>query len=364
VAVGALIVASGTSSVTDSTWDVVSGGSIPLNINDATTSSGVTTNTSYIYGDLLLGGTAPVEQIATTSSGSTAVFIVSNQTGVQGVFSSSGTVDELALYSLYGRQTIVSGTKVTPFGDQGSYTDSTGLIYVFNRYYDPTTGQFVSVDPKVATTDQPYVFTGDDPLNSTDPLGLTLATAAQALTNALTELTIRISAAASNPTAANVAAVSALAARVGSDTKAVADAVTPVESAPTSTPLRGVTGVATSPIVSAAATASGAASTILGNGSDGTLSGIPPEVRGGLQDLSGVVTVISGFGTSLNDSNQGHGIVYSLFDGLLQSAAAAGGAVVGAIVCSETVVLDAACAVGAGAASQKAEKTVFNLFFK
>jgi YD repeat-containing protein len=48
------------SSVTDSTWDVVSGGSIPLNVNDATTSSGTTTNTSYLYGNLLFGGTAPI----------------------------------------------------------------------------------------------------------------------------------------------------------------------------------------------------------------------------------------------------------------------------------------------------------------
>jgi hypothetical protein len=43
---------------------------------------------------------------------------------------------------------------------------------VFNRFYDPTTGQFMSIDPDVATTDQPYVFTDDDPLNGTDPLGL------------------------------------------------------------------------------------------------------------------------------------------------------------------------------------------------
>jgi len=41
-----------------------------------------------------------------------------------------------------------------------------------NRYYDPTTDQFLSVDPAVATTDQPYVFTNDNPLNSEDPLGL------------------------------------------------------------------------------------------------------------------------------------------------------------------------------------------------
>jgi hypothetical protein len=32
----------------------------------------------------------------------------------------------------------------------------------------------MSIDPYVATTDQPYVFTNDDPLNSTDPLGLSL----------------------------------------------------------------------------------------------------------------------------------------------------------------------------------------------
>jgi hypothetical protein len=43
---------------------------------------------------------------------------------------------------------------------------------VINRYYDPATDQFLSIDPEVATTDQPYVFTNDDPLNATDPLGL------------------------------------------------------------------------------------------------------------------------------------------------------------------------------------------------
>jgi hypothetical protein len=37
---------------------------------------------------------------------------------------------------------------------------------------DPATDQFLSVDPDVAETGQPYAFTGDDPLNATDPLGL------------------------------------------------------------------------------------------------------------------------------------------------------------------------------------------------
>ena len=48
------------------------------------------------------------------------------------------------------------------------------MTSAINRYYDPTTDQFLSVDPAVADTNQPYVFTNDNPLNATDPLGLCL----------------------------------------------------------------------------------------------------------------------------------------------------------------------------------------------
>ena len=40
-----------------------------------------------------------------------------------------------------------------------------------NRYYDPATAQFVSVDPAVATTGAPYYYASDDPVNDTDPNG-------------------------------------------------------------------------------------------------------------------------------------------------------------------------------------------------
>jgi RHS repeat-associated protein len=46
---------------------------------------------------------------------------------------------------------------------------SNGLI---GRYYDPVTAQFVSVDPAVAVTGEPYGFAGDDPANESDPSGL------------------------------------------------------------------------------------------------------------------------------------------------------------------------------------------------
>jgi uncharacterized protein RhaS with RHS repeats len=46
------------------------------------------------------------------------------------------------------------------------------LIYLRARYYDPSTGQFISRDPLTATTRQPYAYGYDDPLNVTDPSGL------------------------------------------------------------------------------------------------------------------------------------------------------------------------------------------------
>jgi RHS repeat-associated protein len=159
-----------TTSSTESTWDLVSGGAMPLDINDAESSSAsplLSVNTSYLFGNLLFGGTAPVEQI----SGSTVMYLVTSPAGVQGVYSSSATSLQQTLYSTYGIETVTSGSKVTPYGFQGSYSDSTGFLYLINRYYDPTTDQFMSVDPLVDQTDQPYVFVDDEPLNATDPFG-------------------------------------------------------------------------------------------------------------------------------------------------------------------------------------------------
>ncbi len=61
---------------------------------------------------------------------------------------------------------------MTPFGYAGEYTDPTGLIYLRNRYYDTATAQFLSVDPIVDVTGEPYSYAGANPLQNTDPLGL------------------------------------------------------------------------------------------------------------------------------------------------------------------------------------------------
>ncbi len=43
---------------------------------------------------------------------------------------------------------------------------------VVGRYYDPSTGQFLSVDPFVDKTGMPYAYGGGDPVSNADPLGL------------------------------------------------------------------------------------------------------------------------------------------------------------------------------------------------
>jgi RHS repeat-associated protein len=53
------------------------------------------------------------------------------------------------------------------------YTDAeSGLVYLRARYYDPTTGQFISRDPIESVTRVPYSYAGNNPLNNVDPSGL------------------------------------------------------------------------------------------------------------------------------------------------------------------------------------------------
>jgi RHS repeat-associated protein len=58
-------------------------------------------------------------------------------------------------------------------GYDGQYTSSdTGLIYLRAREYDPATAQFLTVDPAVSVTREPYGYVGDNPVNREDAVGL------------------------------------------------------------------------------------------------------------------------------------------------------------------------------------------------
>jgi len=65
------------------------------------------------------------------------------------------------------------GTTTTPLTYGGGYADSaTGLIYLVNRYHDPASGSFTTVDPAFLTTGAAYTYANGDPANAWDPMGL------------------------------------------------------------------------------------------------------------------------------------------------------------------------------------------------
>lgn len=121
---------------------------------------------AYVY----TGGTTPAEQV-NLSTGAARYLVHDALGSVRGIVS-TGALIATTSYDAWGNPLTSGGlTSYTPFGYAGGYTDPTGLIYLISRYYDPATGQFISVDPDVAQTGQPYAYTGGDPVSEADPVG-------------------------------------------------------------------------------------------------------------------------------------------------------------------------------------------------
>lgn len=74
-------------------------------------------------------------------------------------------------YEPYGRP-LATGIATTPAGYIAQPHDTNGLIYLNNRYYDSTLGAFISVDPLVRVTGQPYTYANANPATLSDPNGL------------------------------------------------------------------------------------------------------------------------------------------------------------------------------------------------
>ena len=89
--------------------------------------------------------------------------------------STSGTTTDTLSTDAFGNTVASSGTSPSPFGFVGGVgyqSDSdTGLMLLGHRYYDPSTGRFLSRDP-IQDGYNWYTYCNNDPVNAIDPEGL------------------------------------------------------------------------------------------------------------------------------------------------------------------------------------------------
>ncbi len=137
-------------------WDTAE--QIPIILSDETN--------SFIYGPENL----PIEQINTSEE---PTYLHHDQQGSTRLLTNhEGKETGAYTYTSYGKILEHTGTATTPLEYDGQYiTENTELIYLRARTYDPTTGQFLSIDPALKTTSEPYAYTSDNPENTTDPGG-------------------------------------------------------------------------------------------------------------------------------------------------------------------------------------------------
>lgn len=137
------------------TWDTAE--QLPVLLEDETN--------NYVYGPAGM----PVEQIPV--SGGTLYLHGDQQGSTRLLTNAAGEKAGAYTYNPYGTTLEHTGAATTPLQHDGQYTSAdTGLIYLRARTYDPATAQFLTLDPALDATGEPYGYAQDDPEN-VDPTG-------------------------------------------------------------------------------------------------------------------------------------------------------------------------------------------------
>jgi RHS repeat-associated protein len=113
------------------------------------------------------------EPLAVTRSGSTSYYQADGLGSITSLTNSSGAIVGTYTYDSFGNQTTSTGTVVNPFRYTGREFDTeTGNYFYRARYYDPTTGRFLSEDPDgFAAGINFYPYAENNPLRFRDPSG-------------------------------------------------------------------------------------------------------------------------------------------------------------------------------------------------
>jgi RHS repeat-associated protein len=123
---------------------------------------------AFVYGDDL---------ISMARGGQTAFYHFDAVGSTRLLTDLAGAVTDTYDYDAFGTLLARTGSTDNPFLFAGQALDAnTGFYYLRARFYQPSTGRFLSVDPfQGLALDPPslhrYVYSGNDPVNRTDPSG-------------------------------------------------------------------------------------------------------------------------------------------------------------------------------------------------
>ncbi len=142
------------------TWDINSG--LPVVLQDG--------SQTYVYG---LGGL--ISQ--TDGSGTQSYFLGNGLGSTEKLTDGSGNVVATYKYDIFGAVRASTGSGSAEYRFTGQQDDATlGYTYLRARYYDQTTGRFLSKDPFPGLLTNPasqhyYTYVQNNPVNLTDPSG-------------------------------------------------------------------------------------------------------------------------------------------------------------------------------------------------
>ena len=115
--------------------------------------------------------------IVSSGAGDTHWALTDHEGSVRDVIANSGSVLDHIQYDSFGnilsQSNAADAMRLAYTGQQ--YDSQTGLYYDHARYYDPTTGRFLSTDPAgfSAGDENLYRYVGNSPVDNTDPAGMT-----------------------------------------------------------------------------------------------------------------------------------------------------------------------------------------------
>lgn len=133
------------------------------------------------------------EPLAMLRSSTTSYYHADGLGSVTSLSSAAGSIANTYTYDSFGKLTNSTGSVVNPFRYTAREFDTeTNLYYYRARYYDPTTGRFLSEDPaRFGAGINLYAYIGNSATNRTDPSGETFVDCLKALAD-LASATARV----------------------------------------------------------------------------------------------------------------------------------------------------------------------------